>query len=145
MIWSIKYSIKDCNALVSLWDNSLIRFGIELYRQAIGIPVGTHVTLLVADLFRFLLWRKFLSHGKKRDIGNFIGKQLVFRSELMVLVLLQNCFVFFFIMKESLSQGKIMLTMRLSIPLRYCDDLLNINNIYYDQRVDRIYATARVK
>ena len=32
-----------------------IRFGIKLYRQTIGIPMGTNCAPLVADLFLFLL------------------------------------------------------------------------------------------
>ena len=28
---------------------------------------------------------------------------------------------------------------------RYLDDLLNIDNIYFDQMVDRIYPTAPIK
>ena len=70
---------------------------------------------------------------------NFIGKLLVFRWELIVLLLLQICF--FFVMREiswSLSHVKIRLTLlRLSIQLH----LLNIDNIYFDQMMDHIYTT----
>ena len=44
---------KVCDALVYLLDNIFIRFGTKLYRQTIGIPMGTNCAPLVADLFLF--------------------------------------------------------------------------------------------
>ena len=32
-------------------DNIFIRFGSKLYRQIVGIPIGTNCAPLVADLF----------------------------------------------------------------------------------------------
>ena len=43
---------KVCDALVYLLDN-IFRFGTKLYRQTIGIPMGTNCAPLVADLFLF--------------------------------------------------------------------------------------------
>ena len=40
-----------CDALHYLLDNIFIRFGSKLYRQIVGIPMGTNCTPLVADLF----------------------------------------------------------------------------------------------
>ena len=37
-----------------------IRFGSKLYRQTIGIPMGTNCALLVADLFLFCCERDFM-------------------------------------------------------------------------------------
>ena len=45
--------MKMCEALTFLLDNIYIRFGFELYRQIVGIPVGTNCAPLVADLFLF--------------------------------------------------------------------------------------------
>ena len=39
-----------------------VRFGSKLYRQIIGIPMGTNCAPLVADLFLFCYERDFLSH-----------------------------------------------------------------------------------
>ena len=47
-LWSCQ---KVCDALVYLLDNIFIRFGTKLYRQTIGIPMGTNCAPLVADLF----------------------------------------------------------------------------------------------
>ena len=42
-----------CEALIYLLDNIYIRFGIKLYRQIVGIPMGTKCAPLEADLFFF--------------------------------------------------------------------------------------------
>ena len=41
------------DALTFLLDNIYIRFGTKLYRQVVGIPMGTNCAPLVADLFLF--------------------------------------------------------------------------------------------
>ena len=45
---------KVCDTLVYLLDNIFIRFGTKLYRQTIGILMGTNYAPLVADLFLVL-------------------------------------------------------------------------------------------
>ena len=49
-----------CEALTFLLDNIYIRFGSKLYRQIVGIPMGTNCAPLVADLFMFCFERDFL-------------------------------------------------------------------------------------
>ena len=39
----------------------LIRFGTKLYRQIVGIPMGTNCAPLVADLFLFCYERDFMT------------------------------------------------------------------------------------
>ena len=51
---------KVCEALVYLFDNIFIRFGTKLYRQIIGISMGTNCATLVADLFLFCYERDFM-------------------------------------------------------------------------------------
>ena len=76
---------------------------------------------------------------------NFIDKLLVFRWELIVLLLLQICFVF--VMRKiswshALSrENQADIIEAFNSTSRYLDDLLNIDNIYFDQMVDRIYPT----
>ena len=41
--WSCQ---KVCEALTFLLDNMYIRFGSKLYRQIVGIPMGTNCALL---------------------------------------------------------------------------------------------------
>ena len=40
-----------CEALTFLLDNIYIRCGCKLYRQILGIPMGTNCAPFVADLF----------------------------------------------------------------------------------------------
>ena len=47
-LWSCQ---KMCDALHYLLDNIFIRFSSKLYRQIVGIPMGTNCAPLVADLF----------------------------------------------------------------------------------------------
>ena len=57
--------------LTFLLDDSFIRFGTKLYRQVVGIPMGTNCATLVADLFLFCYERGFmmsLSGDKQADI-----------------------------------------------------------------------------
>ena len=49
-----------CDALHYLLDNIFIRFGSKLYRQIVGIPIGTNCAPLVADLFLFYNERDFM-------------------------------------------------------------------------------------
>ena len=60
-----------CNALHYLLDNISIRFGSKLYRQVVGIPMGTNCAPLVADVFLFRYERDFmlsLSDNTQTDI-----------------------------------------------------------------------------
>ena len=41
-------------------DNIYIRFGTKLYRQIVGIPVGTNCAPLVADVYLFCYERDFV-------------------------------------------------------------------------------------
>ena len=84
-------------------DNIFIRFGTKLYRQTIGIPMGTNCAPLVADLFLFCYDRDFMKSLSRENQADII---------------------------EAFNSTS-----------RYLDDLLNIDIIYFDQMVDRIYST----
>ena len=91
--------------LFIFWIIFFIRFGTKLYRQTIGIPMGTNCAPLVADLFLFFVMReKSLSRENQADIIEAFNSTS-----------------------------------------RYFDDLLNIDNIYFDQMVDRVYPTEPIK
>ena len=92
-----------CDALHYLLDNIFIRFGSKLYRQIVGIPLGTNCAPLVADLFLFCYERDFmlsLSDNNQTDIIEAFNSTS-----------------------------------------RYLDDLLNIDNPYFEQMVGQIYPT----
>ena len=105
------------------------------------ITIYGHVKKSVMPLFIF--WIIFLLAVEL----NFIGKVLVFRWELIVLLLLQICLLFFFFLYErdfmkSLSRkNQVVIVEAFTSTSRYLDNLLNIANIYLDQMVDRIYPT----
>ena len=50
-----------CEALIYILDNIYIRFGTKLYRQIVGIPMGTNCAPLGADLFLFCYERDFMT------------------------------------------------------------------------------------
>ena len=82
-------------------DNIYIRFGTKLYKQIVGIPMGTNCAPLVADLFLFCYeigFMTFLSDVKQSEIIE------AFKST-----------------------------------SRYLDNLLNIDNPYFEGMVNRIY------
>ena len=57
-------------ALTFLLDNIFIRFGTQLYRQVVEIPMGTNCAPLIADLCLFCYERDLmsLSDDKQADI-----------------------------------------------------------------------------
>ena len=60
-----------CEALTFWLDNIFIRFGTKLYRQVVGILMGTNCAPLVANLFLFCYERGFmmsLSDDKQADV-----------------------------------------------------------------------------
>ena len=82
-LWSCQ---KVCDALVYLLDNIFIRFGTKLYRQTIGIPMGTNCAPLVADLFLFCYERDFmksLSRENQADIIEAFNSTLRYLDDLL--------------------------------------------------------------
>ena len=71
-----------CEAFTFLLDNIYIRSDSKLYRQNVGIPMGTNGAPLVADLFLFCYERNFmlsLSEDNQFDIieaFNFTSRYL---------------------------------------------------------------------
>ena len=66
-----KYTAKDiCKMTEFLMDNIYVRFGVQLFRQMIGIPMGTNCAPLLADLFLYSYENKFsdklIKEGKKK-------------------------------------------------------------------------------
>ena len=57
-LWSCQ---KMCDALHYPLDNIFLRFGSKLYRQNVGIPMGTNCAPFVADLFLFCYETDFIS------------------------------------------------------------------------------------
>ena len=90
-----------CRALDFLLDNIFVRYGDALYRQVIGIPMGTNCAPLVADLFLYCYERDFMLSLKPDTQHEII---------------------------QSFNRTS-----------RYLDDILNLDNPYFDQMVSSIY------
>ena len=74
-----------------------------MYRQVVGIPMGTNCSPLVADFFLFCYERDFmisLSDDKQADVIDTFNTTS-----------------------------------------RYLDDILNMNNFYFDKMVSQIYVS----
>ena len=69
-IWIILISFRDTNNFVNLGIckhesqvcNIFVQFGGRLYRQVIGIPMGTNCAPLLADLFLYSYENEFLDN-----------------------------------------------------------------------------------
>ena len=92
-----------CDALHYLLDNIFIRFGSKLYRQIVGISMGTSCAPLAADLFLFCYKRVYMLSLSDNNQADII---------------------------EAFNPTS-----------RYLDDLLNIDNPYFEQMVGQIYPT----
>ena len=77
LLWkkTIKYQAWSCQnvcgALTFLLENIFIRFCTRLYRQVVGIPLGTNCAPLAADLFLFCYERDYMmsiSDDKQADV-----------------------------------------------------------------------------
>ncbi|KAK3102775.1 hypothetical protein FSP39_013851 [Pinctada imbricata] len=72
--WTCRYL---CIALSFLLDNIYVRFGEKLYKQVVGIPMGTNCAPLVADLFSYTYEKEFIQNLQKQrkndDVKCFIG------------------------------------------------------------------------
>ena len=99
-LWSCQ---KMCDVLHYLLDNIFIRFGSKLYRQIVGILMGTNCAPLVADLFLFCYERDFM-----------LSLSDTYQADII----------------EAFNSTS-----------RYLDDLLNIDNPYFEQMVGQIYPT----
>ena len=56
-----KYTASDiCNMIEFLVDNIYVRFRGQLFRQKVGIPMGTNCAPLLADLFLYSYENEFL-------------------------------------------------------------------------------------
>ena len=80
-----------CDALHYLLDNIFIRFSSKLYRQIVGIPMGTNCAPLVADLFLFCYERDFilsLSDNNQTDIIEAFNSTSRYLDYLLILIIL---------------------------------------------------------
>ena len=74
------FSCRDlCFAIDFLIDNIYVRFGSSVFRQVIGIPMGTNSAPLLADLFLHTFEYDFMVKTMKQDITKAIQFSNTFR------------------------------------------------------------------
>ena len=71
-----KYTANDiCKMIEILVDNIYVRFGGQLFRQMVGIPMGSNCDPLLADLFLYSYENEFLDklvkEGKRKLVRKF--------------------------------------------------------------------------
>ena len=79
------------DALHYLLDNIFIRFSSKIYRQIVGIPMGTNCAPLVADLFLFCYERGFmlsLPDNNQTDILKLLTQLSDFKMTYLILTIL---------------------------------------------------------
>ena len=70
-----KYTANDiCKMIEFLVDNIYVRFGGQLFRQMVGIPMGTNCAPLLADLFLYSYENEFLDKLIKEGKRKLAGK-----------------------------------------------------------------------
>ena len=79
-----------CDALTFLLDNIFIRFGTKLYRQVVGIPMGTNCAPLVADLFLFCYERDFMMSLSDDNQADVIDAFITTFRRLLALLIFQR-------------------------------------------------------
>ena len=61
-----------CDILTFLLDNIFVKVGDKIYRQIIGIPMGTNCAPLIADLFLFCFERDFMNSLDRKSQRHII-------------------------------------------------------------------------
>ena len=105
-----------CYALHYLLDKIFIRFGSKLYRQILGIPMGTNCAPLVADLVLFCHERDFMLPLSDNNQTVCLFALLLYIPDNQTDII------------EAFNSAS-----------RYLDDLLNIDNPYFEHMVGQIY------
>ena len=99
-----------CDALHYLLDNIFIRFGSKLYRQVVGIPMGTNCAPLVADLFLFCYERDFmfsLSDNNQTDIIEAFNSTSRYLDDLLNIIVSWSGFFFFDVLMLYLNKEQV--------------------------------------
>ena len=99
---STKYTYFSCRelglAIDFLIDNIYVRFGSSVFRQVIGIPMGTNNAPLLADLFLHTFEYDFVVKTMKQDIT----KLVCVRARNLILGRVHYLFIYLFTLRVHL-------------------------------------------
>ena len=73
---------KILNLIESVSEGFLPTFGTKLYRQIVGIPMGTNCTPIIADLFLFCYERDFMTSLSYNREAELLFKHLTLHLEI---------------------------------------------------------------
>ena len=96
-----KYTANDiCKMIEFLVDNIYVRFGGQLFRQMVGIPMGTNCAPLLADLFLYSYENEFLDKlikEGKRKLARRFNLSYRYNDDLISLIIkdLRSSFLIF--------------------------------------------------
>ena len=96
-----KYTANDiCKMIEFLVDNIYVRFGGQLFRQMVGIPMGTNCAPLLADLFLYSyeneLLDKLIKEGKRSLLEGSIYHIFILTTlSLLIIKDLRSSFLIF--------------------------------------------------
>ena len=84
-----KYTANDiCKMIEFLVDNTYVRFGGQLFRQMVGIPMGTNCAPLLADLFLYSYENEFLDNSLRKAKENLLESSIYHTVILMTVILM---------------------------------------------------------
>ena len=84
-----KYTANDiCKMIEFLVDNIYVRFGGQIFRQMVGIPMGTNCAPLLADLFLYSYENEFLDKLIKEGKRKLLERSIYHTVISMILSLL---------------------------------------------------------
>ena len=84
-----KYTANNiCKMIEFLVDNIYVRFGGQLFRQMVGIPMGTNCAPILANLFLNSYENEFLHKLIKKAKESLLGSSIYHTVILMTLFLL---------------------------------------------------------
>lgn len=130
-----------CNALNFLLDNIFVRYGDTIYRQVVGIPMGTNCAPLVADLFLYCYERDFMLSLKpdtQADIINAFNKTSRYLDDILNLdnPYFETMFTSIYPLELTLNKANISNSKASFLDLNLCIINDRISSSIYDKRED---------
>ena len=136
-----KYTANDiCKMIEFLVDNIYVRFGGQLFRQMVGIPMGTNCAPLLADLFLYSYENEFLDklikEGKRKLLESSIYHTVISMTlSLLIIKDLRSSFPIFTPKEPTISETTESTSVASYLDLLFIrDNRNNITTKLFDKR-----------